>query len=520
MLNKRETWTSKIGVILAVAGSAIGLGNFLRFPVKAATYGGGAFLIPYFVALIFLGIPLAWIEWTLGRYGGGYGHGSAPGILHAAVKKPWAKYMGSLGVLGPLLIFFYYTYIESWLLGFGWYALTGDLMQAVNTNMVSTFFGDYISLKIFLFANIPASFFFFVLTFAANFIIIYMGIRSGIEKINKIALPVIFLLGFILLVRVITLPRIEEGFGFMWNPDFSKLTSPRVWLEASGQIFFTLSVGIGAVLTYASFVKKNQDIALSSLSSCAANEFAEVILGGTIVIPLAVVIYGATNIEEIAKMGTFGLGFNTMPIIFGHLPFSALLQFSWFFLLFLAGITSSISLLQPPVSFFEDELGLTKRTSVMVTALVCFFMGLCAIFGLKYGVVDELDFWGGTFSLVLFGTIEAVLFSWVFGVDKGWKELMHGAEIRVPQIFIFIFKYITPTYLIAILVGWFVTEGWSFITLSYISPEESVTVFGHTVSKIIFIATFRILLLLMLAILNLIIFIAWRQKETVGYYRQ
>jgi neurotransmitter:Na+ symporter, NSS family len=517
MANQRETWTSNIGVILAVAGSAIGLGNFLRFPVKAATYGGGAFLIPYFVAFFLLGIPLAWIEWTLGRYGGGFGHGSAPGILNAAVRKPWAKYLGSLGVLGPLLIFFYYTYIESWLLGFGWYSLTGDLMNAVNSNTVSTFFGDYISLKIHLVSHVPAALFFFVLTFAVNFIIIYMGIRSGIEKINKIALPIIFLLGLILLARVITLPKIEDGFAFMWNPDFSKLTSPRVWLEASGQIFFTLSVGIGAVLTYASFVKKDQDIALSSLSSCAANEFAEVILGGTIVVPLAVVIYGATNIEEISKMGTFGLGFNTMPIIFGHLPLSALLQFAWFFLLFLAGITSSISLLQPPVSFFEDELGLSKRTSVMVTALVCFFMGLCAIFGLNYGVVDELDFWGGTFSLVLFGTIEAVLFSWVFGVEKGWKELMHGAEIQIPRIFIFIFKYVTPTYLIAILVGWFITDGWSFITLSYIASEETVLVFGHTVSKILFIAAFRILLLLMLAVLNLIVFVAWRRKKNGGF---
>jgi neurotransmitter:Na+ symporter, NSS family len=133
-------------VILAVAGSAIGLGNFLRFPVKAVAYGGGAFLIPYFVALFLLGIPLAWMEWTLGRYGGGYGHGSAPGILNIVVRKPWAKYLGSFGVYGPLLIFFYYTHIESWLLGFAWYAFTGDLMAAVNANAVSEFFTT-ISLK-------------------------------------------------------------------------------------------------------------------------------------------------------------------------------------------------------------------------------------------------------------------------------------------------------------------------------------------------------------------------------------
>jgi neurotransmitter:Na+ symporter, NSS family len=513
MIKEREAWTSKIGVILAVSGSAIGLGNFLRFPVKAASFGGGAFLIPYFVALVLIGIPLAWMEWTLGRYGGGHGHGSAPGILNAVVKRPWAKYLGSLGVLGPLLIFFYYIYVESWLFGFAWFSLTGDLMKAVNENSVSTFFGNYISLQIMMFSRVPAALFFFLLTFAINFFIIFIGIRKGIERINKIALPVIFILGLSLLARVLTLPNIESGLAFMWNPDFSKLASPRVWLEASGQVFFTLSVGIGCVLTYASFVKKNNDIALSSLSACGTNEFAEVILGGTIVIPLAVVIYGASNIEEIAKMGTFGLGFNTMPIIFGHLPLGSLLQFIWFFLLFLAGITSSISLLQPPVSFLEDEMGLGRRSAVGVTSVICFVMGLCAIFGLNYGLVDELDFWGGTFSLVLFGAIEAVLFSWVFGVKKGWKELRRGAEIKIPKIFKFVFRYITPTYLIAILVGWLVTDGWGFITLSHIAPEEMVTVFGLTISKVLFIAGFRTVLLVLLAILNLVIFIAWRNKE-------
>jgi neurotransmitter:Na+ symporter, NSS family len=295
--------------------------------------------------------------------------------------------------------------------------------------------------------------------------------------------------------------------------DFSKLTNARVWLKASGQIFFTLSVGIGAVITYASYVKKDQDIALSSLSSCAANEMAEVVFGGTIVIPLAIVIYGATNIEKIAKMGTFGFGFNTMPILFGHLPLAQLLQFIWFFLLFLAGVTSSISLLQPPVSFFEDELGLNKRKSLVVCAMLCFLMGMCAIFGLNYGIVDELDFWGGTFSLVLFGTIEAVIFAWIFGVDKGWNELMRGAEIKIPIFFKYVCKYITPTYLILILIGWMITDGWDFITLSHISPNETIRIFGLTISKILFIAGFRTLLVLILAILNLIIFVAWKNKD-------
>ncbi len=280
MKKKRENWGSKIGVIFAVAGSAIGLGNFLRFPVKAATNGGGTFLIPYFIALFLIGIPVAWIEWSLGRHGGKYGHGSAPGILNAITRRPWAKYLGSLGIFGPLLIFFYYCYIESWLLGFTWYSLTGELSKATASGQIGTFFGDYIGLKTVIFAGIPSAFFFFIITFLTNFIVIYLGIRRGIELLNEVALPAIFALGLLLLLRTLTLPNIGQGLGYMWNPDLSKLFDSKVWFEAAGQIFFTLSVGIGVILTYASYVRKKQDIALSSLTSCATNEFAEVIVGG------------------------------------------------------------------------------------------------------------------------------------------------------------------------------------------------------------------------------------------------
>src|SRR4030042_4945614 len=122
----REKWGSKLGVILAVAGSAIGLGNFLRFPVQAARNGGGAFMIPYFVALLLLGLPLMWIEWTIGRFGGGFGHSTAPGMFHSlSEKRRFIKYFGVIGIFGPIVIFVYYTYIESWLLGYSVFAVTG-----------------------------------------------------------------------------------------------------------------------------------------------------------------------------------------------------------------------------------------------------------------------------------------------------------------------------------------------------------------------------------------------------------
>ncbi|MCD6385374.1 sodium:calcium symporter, partial [Candidatus Sumerlaeota bacterium] len=121
MNRAREVWATRIGVVLAVAGSAVGLGNFLRFPVQAAENGGGAFMIPYFIAFLLLGIPLCWVEWTMGRYGGRFSHGSAPGIFQSMWRSPVAKYIGAIGIFGPLIIFFYYTYIESWTLGYAYY---------------------------------------------------------------------------------------------------------------------------------------------------------------------------------------------------------------------------------------------------------------------------------------------------------------------------------------------------------------------------------------------------------------
>jgi len=299
----------------------------------------------------------------------------------------------------------------------------------------------------------------------------------------------------------------------MWNPDFSSLLKPKVWLEASGQIFFTLSVGIGVILTYASYVHRNQDVALSSLSSCAANGFAEVIIGGTIVIPMAIVLFGVDNVEQVAKVGTFGLGFNTMPMLLGKIPLSSLLQFIWFMLLFFAGITSSMSIIQPSISFLEDELSWKRSRAVAVTALLSFIMCLIGVFGLSGGAIDELDFWGGTFALVIFGTIEAVLFAWVLGIDKGWDELNRGAHIRLPVIFKYILKYVTPVYLLVILTAWFITDGWGFITLKGIDPSEQVNFLGVTLSKTVFIAAFRILLLMLLFGINLVIYLAWKKNK-------
>ncbi|HPD19462.1 MAG TPA: sodium:calcium symporter, partial [Candidatus Goldiibacteriota bacterium] len=144
----RQSWGSRLGVILAIAGSAAGLGNFLRFPVQAAQNGGGAFMIPYFVALLLVGIPLMWIEWTIGRYGGGFGHGTAPGIFHSMHQKNrFIKYFGVIGMFGPIAIFLYYCYVESWLLGYMFYSLTPAYIQTLKLGKIAEFFGSYINVN-------------------------------------------------------------------------------------------------------------------------------------------------------------------------------------------------------------------------------------------------------------------------------------------------------------------------------------------------------------------------------------
>jgi NSS family neurotransmitter:Na+ symporter len=176
---KRERWGSKLGVILAVAGSAVGLGNFLRFPVQAVKNGGGAFMIPYFISLFLLGIPLMWIEWTIGRFGGGFGHGTAPGIFHTLWNKNrFIKYFGVIGIFGPIVIFIYYTYIESWLLAYVFFPLRSDFsLISTKDEMVAFLQGYQGIVKNQYFSSILPAYFFFLITFFLNVFIVYYGIK-------------------------------------------------------------------------------------------------------------------------------------------------------------------------------------------------------------------------------------------------------------------------------------------------------------------------------------------------------
>jgi len=512
----RQSWSGKIGIIMAVAGSAIGLGNFLRFPVQAANNGGGSFMIPYFASLLLMGIPLMWVEWTIGRYGGGFGHGTAPGAFHSMwAKNRFIKYFGIIGIFGPMVIFIYYAYIESWLLGYTFFSVTGMYAECHTREAMQSFLAGYQGVeKNEFFRNLGPAYIFFLITFACNMYVITHGISRGIERFTRWAMPVLLVAGIVLAVRILTLRpvyaehpdwTVANGLGFLWNPDFSRLTDARIWLAAAGQIFFTLSVGIGAILTYASYLKKQDDIVLSGLSSVSTNEFAEVVLGSSIIIPATFLFFGPIQTAAIAQSGAFNLGFVTMPMIFQKIPLGQIFGTLWFGLLFLAGVTSSISLAQPVITFLEDEFDIPQKKATAVFGAVSFALCHFPILFLANGVLDELDFWGGTFCLVLFATVEAVLFSWVFGIDKAWDELHRGSMIRVPRVYKFILKYVTPLFLITILVSWLFQQGLPVILMKTVSEENRPYA----------LAT-RLGLILLSALLIFLVKTAWRRRKKTG----
>jgi len=464
-----------MGVILAVIGSAVGLGNFLRFPGLAAKYDGGAFMIPYFIAFLFLGLPLCWVEWSMGRYGGTRGFNSSPGIFRQIWKNPLAPYLGTISMIVPVMIYMYYVYVEAWCLAYSMRYLFGRMNlggAAAFERLFEGFVGKAGDGEAFATAGeglLGSAVFFLVVCFVLNFILIYRGLTKGIEWFCKWAMPALLICALIVLVRVLTLgtpdpakpdQNILNGLGFMWNPSTTKATfwqslcNPQMWLEAAGQIFFTLSVGFGIIINYSSYVHKDEDLALSSLTAAAGNEFCEVALGGMITIPAAFVFLGFAVVEN--PPSTFGLGFVTLPNVFEQMPAGGLIGFLFFFLLFLAAITSSLSMLQPAIALLEEGLGLKRKASVALLGFITAMGSAFVVFFSKdLAAMDTLDFWIGTFSIYVLATIEIIFFAWVLGIDRGFDELKRGAEIRVPSIYKFIIKYVSPVYLLTIFGFWF-----------------------------------------------------------------
>lgn len=479
---EREVWNTRFGLIMAMAGNAIGLGNFLRFPVQAAENGGGAFMIPYFIAFLLLGIPMMWVEWSVGRYGGKHGHGTTPGILHRLWGHPIAKYIGVIGIALPVAFAIYYSYVQSWTLAYSYFSLTGKYFGIVNQEEMGLFLNSFQGTTTSgYFGSIGTAYVFFLVNLAIVTWILARGVVRGIELLAKIAMPLLFLFATILVIRVFTLGTpdpimpdrsVMAGFAFIWNPDLSQLTNSSVWLAAAGQIFFSLGIGIGSMQTYASYLKAKEDVVLTGLTTSMSNGFAEVVLGSSIAIPVAVAFFGVSATQEIAAGGAYDLGFQSMPIIFQKLPMGQIFGALWFGLLFFAGITSTVALTQPAMAFFQDEMRWTRLKATVVVSLVLFLGGNFVIFNYVHGVINEFDFWVGTVGLVVFSLVEVIIFAWIFGMDNAWREITEGAAIYIPRIFYYIIKYITPTLLVALMAIWMYQDGWGILTFRDVNPAD------------------------------------------------
>jgi SNF family Na+-dependent transporter len=515
----RDSWGSRLGVILAVAGSAVGLGNFIRFPGQAAKFGGGSFMIAYAISFLIIGMPICWAEWTMGRYAGQRGYNSAAGVFHCLVPWRGSKYMGVLGAIIPLVIFMYYVVIEAWALGYTvrfLRAIVDPALRFARIEDSQAFFGAFVGT-----ADDGAAFGWsldsllpwLIIVFALNLVLIYRGISAGIETVCRIGMPVLVVLALVVLARVLTLGtpdpakpdwNVSTGLGYMWNPEktfvvdgdgrtiadivdqdpdrqqtrarelaastpggrveergvLTQLADPNLWLAAAGQIFFSLSVGFGVILVYASYMGPKDDLVLSGLTASATNEFCEVALGGLITLPAGVAFLGVAGV---AGQGTFGLGFNVLPMVFSAMPAGSVFGALFFLVLFIAALTSSLSMLQPGIALLEESLGIGRKGSVgLLGTLTALGTGFVSWFTKDLKALDTLDFWVGTFLIFTLATIQIVLFGWAFGIDRGWEELHRGAAIRVPRFFRVVLRYVCPAFLVTIFGLWLLKNviGW------------------------------------------------------------
>ncbi|NJF26076.1 sodium-dependent transporter [Thermococcus sp. Bubb.Bath] len=471
-MEQRDQWASKIGLILAMAGNAVGLGNFVRFPTQVAQNGGGAFMVPYFIALFFLGIPVMWVEWVAGRYGGKYGHGTLGPTYYLMSResvKPrtalwFGVFAGMLAFALTVLLNSYYLHLIGWSAAYTYFSAAGSYFG----HNSGTFFNNYLS-------NHGEVFLFWGITVVLLAIAVGQGVSKGIERWVKVMMPLLYIFAILMVGYVFVLgspidPNWStiDGFKFIWTPNWSYLGAHlwSVMLAATGQIFFTLSLGMGIIQNYASYLGPKDDVALSGLATVSLNEFAEVILGGSLAIPIATAY--APNIvpadvlakgksAALAWIGhNFGLGFSytSLPNAFVSMGGIAGRTFGalWFLLLWFAGFTSAIAMYNYLVALLEEDLHIKRSMGTWVVLVLYFIMGLPVIY--ISGYMNQLDSWV-SFQLTLLALVDIIVAVYLFKPDNFWKELHEGSWMTVPGWYKPIILYIAPILLLLPLIGTF-----------------------------------------------------------------
>lgn len=450
---RRETWGSRLAFVLAAAGSAIGLGNMWRFPYLVGENGGAAFLIIYLAIVVLIGLPVMIAEVGLGRF---TRRNPVGALARAAPNSGW-RVVGVLGVITGFGILSYYSVVAGWAIGYTLKAVTGAFATLTDPRQTGKLFEQFVGDAWTVLALHAV---FMALTVAA----VIGGVRRGIERWTLILMPALFLMLLLLVLRALTLDGAGKGFIFYLQPDFSKVTGA-TFLAALGQAFFSLSVGMGALITYGSYLSEREDVVIATGSVCLLDTLAA-FLAGLAIFPALF----AVGLEP--AQGT-GLTFVVLPAIFHRIPFGGLFGTVFFVLLTVAALTSAISLLEVCVAYLTDEKRWTRKGACVLVGIVSFLLGIPAALStgaspffsqlpfLHMGYLDLMDTIFGNIALTLGALLLCLFVGWRWVPQDALTGVIAGSAYPgLGQHWLFLVRYLCPvaigTILLQILMNLFV----------------------------------------------------------------
>lgn len=435
---KRSSFTGKIGFVLAAAGSAVGLGNIWRFPYLAAEYGGGIFLLTYVVLALTLGFALMIAEIALGRKTGQ----SAIGAFKALDKR--FSFIGILASVVPMIILPYYSVIGGWVTKFLFVFATGDMAQAATETYFSTFRASTWE---------PIAWFCGFVGITA--LVVLCGVEKGVEKVSKIMMPVLVVLTLFIAIYSLTLDGAMKGLAFYLKPDFSKFSVKTV-LAAMGQLFYSMSLAMGIMITYGSYMKK--DVSLeSSVHQIEWFDTGIAFLAGLMVVPATVAITGKEEIKE-----GMGLMFTTLPNLFSRMPAGSVIGALFFLLVLFAALTSSISLMETVVSIFKDKFGWNRNLICVLVLAGTVAVGIPSSLG--WGVWSHITIFGKNF-LVFFDFVSnsvimpivafltCLFIGFVIKPKVIIEEIETTGTFKMKGLFSVMIQYVAPICILAILAS-------------------------------------------------------------------
>ncbi|MBS3819211.1 sodium-dependent transporter [bacterium] len=442
--DQRGSWGSKLAFIYAASGSAIGLGSIWRFPLMVGKNGGAVFVLAYILAVIFIGFTVMLAEFTLGRHT----RKNPVGAYKAVRPHSHWKLAGYLGVIGATCILSYYGVVAGWAFGYFYKTLGGVFKGNITWQVSDQIFKNFAS-------NTPEILFCLFVIIAITTFVISKGVEGGIERWSKILMPVLFTLIILLAVRAVTLPGADTGLSFYLKPDFSKLT-PKVLFFAVGQAFFSLSVGVGTMITYASYLSKKDNLVSSAGWVCFSTTLVA-LLTGIIIFPT---LFATPGINPGDFEISLGLMFQVFPIIISKLPGGFIFGMFFFFLILVAALTSTISMLEVPVAYFVDERGWSRKKATFLVGLFCFGLGIPS--GLSVGGVKlftklnfmtNMDIIFGNIVLALGGLLISLFLAYVWKVKNALKEISFGnRRFKLKPLWVFDIKFLAPVAILIILI--------------------------------------------------------------------